>query len=221
LMTLTAFLSSYTAVASAIKTFSVTIIHPCETAVLTLPTALANFSVAPHSGVPLTQAFMPAVDSKSGVAGAGVASFCGPRVYKIVETTPAAITSIIPPSAGLEYTSAWTLSALTNDCADSGVWTMTLQATLLNYPMVPAVTKVISLTVYHECCSTTINAQTLSPSLTYQLTYNYAPTVLMSFMMNTDSAGVAAGDPLVCGAKKYSTGMSWLAVITPADPTTQ
>jgi hypothetical protein len=99
-MTLTAFLSSYTAVASAIKTFNVTIIHPCETAVLTLPTALQNFSVTPHSGVPFTQAFMPAVDSKSAVAGAGDASFCGPRVYKIVETIPAAITSIVPPSAG-------------------------------------------------------------------------------------------------------------------------
>jgi len=43
----------------------------------------------------------------------------------------------------------------------------------------------------------------------------------MSFMMNSDSTGVDAGDPLICGAKKYSTGKTWLTVTTPADPVTQ
>jgi len=72
--------------------------------------------------------FMPATDSKA--TAAGVASLCGPRVYTIIEATPAAFTTIIPPSAGLEYSNAWTLSMLSNNLAHVGVWTMTLRVTL-------------------------------------------------------------------------------------------
>jgi len=39
--------------------------------------------------------------------------------------------------------------------------------------------------------------------------------------MNTDTAGVTADNPLVCGAKKYLTNKPWLSVTTPADPATQ
>ena len=39
--------------------------------------------------------------------------------------------------------------------------------------------------------------------------------------MNTDTAGVTLGLPMVCGIKTYSTGLSWLKVVAPADPLTQ
>jgi len=39
--------------------------------------------------------------------------------------------------------------------------------------------------------------------------------------MNTDSAGEAAGNPVLCGVKSYSTGKTWLSISTPADPATQ
>lgn len=92
--------------------------------------------------------------------------------------------------------------------------------TLLNYPMIAEATKVFTATVYHKCCATSINPQTLATSLTYQIVFNAVPTVLTSFMMNTDSAGVLEGNPMVCGAKKYSTGKPWLSVATPGDPAT-
>jgi hypothetical protein len=39
--------------------------------------------------------------------------------------------------------------------------------------------------------------------------------------MNTDTVGVAKSSPMLCGVKKYSTGFTWLTVVTPADPLTQ
>ena len=40
-------------------------------------------------------------------------------------------------------------------------------------------------------------------------------------MMNADSEGTAFSNPLLCGIKTYSTGLSWLTVLAPADPLTQ
>ena len=39
--------------------------------------------------------------------------------------------------------------------------------------------------------------------------------------MNTDTTGVAQSSPMLCGIKTYSTGLSWLTVLAPADPLTQ
>lgn len=109
---------------------------------------------------------MPATDTAATTAA--VAALCGPRVYTIVEATPAAFTTIIPPAAGQEYTSAWTLTSLSNDFTHVGVWTMTLRVTLQNYPAVPAATKVItSATVVDPCVAATINTQTIATPLTY------------------------------------------------------
>ena len=40
-------------------------------------------------------------------------------------------------------------------------------------------------------------------------------------MMNADSAGQAAINPMKCGLKTYSTGLAWLSVLSPANPLTQ
>jgi hypothetical protein len=40
-------------------------------------------------------------------------------------------------------------------------------------------------------------------------------------MMNTDTVGAASNSPIICGVKSYSTGFSWLKIITPADPLSQ
>jgi len=126
-VTLSASLTSYPAVTAVTKTFTATLLDPCLTTTLTLPTAMSNFSLAYGNG-PYSQTFMPATDSKA--TAAGVSSLCGPRVYSIVEATPAAFMTITSPTAGQEYTSAWTLSALTSSCADRGSWTVTLRASL-------------------------------------------------------------------------------------------
>jgi len=57
--------------------------------------------------------------------------------------------------------------------------------------------------------------------LTYQITYNTEASTILSFMMNSDSAGDAASNAMLCGTKEYATGKTWLSVTTPADPLTQ
>jgi hypothetical protein len=39
--------------------------------------------------------------------------------------------------------------------------------------------------------------------------------------MNSDTVGAALSSPMVCGLKAYSTGFSWLTVLSPADPLSQ
>jgi len=80
----------------------------CLTTVLTLPTTMVNFSIV-IGGAAYSKTFMPATDSEATFHN--IASICGPRVYSILEATPAAFITITAPAAGQEYTSAWTLSA--------------------------------------------------------------------------------------------------------------
>jgi hypothetical protein len=55
---------------------------------------------------------------------------------------------------------------LSNNFADAGTWTVTLEAKLENYTNVAAVTKDFTLTVIDPCVATIINSQTLNtPSL--------------------------------------------------------
>ena len=36
--------------------------------------------------------------------------------------------------------------------------------------------------------------------------------------MNTDTTGVAQSSLMFCGVKSYSTGLTWLSVLTPTNP---
>ena len=58
---------------------------------------------------------------------------------------------MIQPAGDL-FTTAWTLEAISNDLADAGVWTFTLQATLQNYPTIaPAKQVITGATVIDPC----------------------------------------------------------------------
>jgi PKD repeat protein len=131
--------------------------------------------------------------------------------------------SIIPPAAGTEYISAYTLKALSNSFTDVGVWTITLRATLQNYPTITAATKVItSATVLDPCCGATMSTTTMATPLDYQLKFSQtAPYTIMTFTMNADTIGTMFSNPMFCGVKTYATGFTWLTVLTPADPATQ
>ena len=39
--------------------------------------------------------------------------------------------------------------------------------------------------------------------------------------MHTDTAGVLAANPLLCGVKTYTTNQTWATVVAPANPLTQ
>ena len=114
----------------------------------------------------------------------------------------------------------WTLSCLSNNLSDVGVWTVTLRATLDNYVGVAAATTTLQVTVLHVCATSVISTQTLTPT-PYQIdfTVTTAQTIL-SFTMHQDSAGIAAPNDMLCEIKTYTTDQPWLTVLAPADPLT-
>jgi len=144
-VTFRASLANYLAVPPAQLTIGITLVDPCLTTVLALPTTLVSFTIAAFDGIGFTQTFMPATDTAA--TSALVPELCGPRVYTILEATPASFISITAPVAGQDYTAPWTLLALSNNFMDAGSWTTTLQVTLLNYPTILAATKVMNSAV--------------------------------------------------------------------------
>jgi len=81
--TLSASLLDYPAVPPAELMFAVTLVDPCLTTVLTLPTTLVTFTISAYDGVGFTQTFMPATDTAAN--SALVPDLCGPRTYAVVE----------------------------------------------------------------------------------------------------------------------------------------
>jgi hypothetical protein len=63
----------------------------------------------------------------------------------------------------------WTLTCLSNNLADVGVWTVTLSVKLDNYPMVAAATKTLQVTVQHICTTSVISTQTFGTPADYQI----------------------------------------------------
>jgi hypothetical protein len=114
------------------------------------------------SGLTSTQVFAPATDTAATFAG--VPDLCGARIYSIVETTPQqGLVSIIAPTTNL-YSSNQTLSMKSTIISDVGVWTVTVQAKLLDYTGVAVVKSAFTLTVVDPCLTAVLNnkGQTLS-----------------------------------------------------------
>ena len=120
-------LTNYSGVAAATVAFSVTLINPCLTTNLALPTTLIAKTIILLSGTAVTQVFAPATDTAA--TAASVASLCGLRVYTIVEAIPQEFVTIVAPATN-EYTLNWTLSMLSINLAHDGTWNVTLQAKL-------------------------------------------------------------------------------------------
>lgn len=66
-----------------------------------------------------------------------------------------------------------------------------------------------------------MSTATITSPLTYQIVFSAAPYTLTSFTMNADNIGTMFTNPMFCGVKTYATGLTWLSVLTPADPATQ
>lgn len=64
-------------------------------------------------------------------------TICGPKAYTIVEAYP--FVAIVPPASGVVETDPWSLSVETPNIPDVGIYTATLECTLVNYPLVPPV----------------------------------------------------------------------------------
>jgi hypothetical protein len=198
----------------------ITVINPCLTTSLTLPTTLNNVVITAMSGVGDTQTFSPATDSRASTAS--LPGLCDVRVYTIVEAIPQGFITITPPAAGLNvYTDNWSLTCQTNDLTVVGTHNVTLKATLSLYAGVPFVTKTFQVIVVHICATTSINSQTFTPS-DYQISkFVTTAQTILSFTMNTDTQGQAFTNAMICEIKTYSTNYSWLTVLPPANPLTQ
>ena len=81
--TFRASLVNYPAVPPAQLTIGITLVNPCLTTVLALPTTLVTFTISAFDGVGYTQTFMPATDTAA--TNAVVNNLCGPRTYVVVE----------------------------------------------------------------------------------------------------------------------------------------
>ena len=180
--------------------FSITVVDPCLATILVFPSTLTDTTITCLSGVPTLQEFAPAKDTAS--TAAGIPGLCGPHVYSIVEAIPQNFVSIVAPTTNL-FTSYWTLSMLTNNFADVGVWTVTLQGKLENYASVAAVFTAFQLTVLNPCVGARIHPLTLTAPGSFKIALKKSPVSILSFMMNTDSVGVTLSLPLVCGIKTY------------------
>ena len=88
--TLDAKLTSYPAVTHAQVIFTITVIDPCLTTTLTLPTVLAPVTITAMSGTGSSQIFLPATDAAG--AAAATPGLCGNRIYSIVEAPAQAFT---------------------------------------------------------------------------------------------------------------------------------
>ena len=121
--TLKAKLTNYPAVAPALVSFSTTLIDPCLSTTITLPTTLVAETITSLSGLTTIQVFAPATDTAA--TSAGVLGLCGPRIYTIVETTPQGFVSIVAPATN-EYSSNWSLSMHSTNIANVGTWAVTL-----------------------------------------------------------------------------------------------
>jgi len=146
--------------------FNVIINHPCPGSTLTFPSAISAVTIVSMSGIGSTVTFTPTTNSAETTLGSG---YCGTRDYTIVEAQPQTFVTIVSPAPANVFTTNWSLTCLSANIADVGVWTVTLKATLTNYPLVQA-TKTFSVTINHICSTTVIQSQTLTPP-PYQISF--------------------------------------------------
>ena len=176
------------------------LVDPCLTTVPLRP-ALTSFTISAFDGVGFSQTFLQATDSAADIAL--VPDLCGPRSYVILEAAPNAFMTIVPPAAGTEFTSPWTINALSNAFTDVGVWPTTVQVTLVNYGI--TATFGITAEVQDPCIGSIINTTTMTRTIDYQIMFSQpGPLTIDTFMMNEDSAGINFADPLFCGTKTFT-----------------
>ena len=156
--------------------------------------------------------FAPATDTAATTVA--IPDLCGPRVYTIVQITPQGFVSIIAPTTNL-YSSNWTLSMLSTNYSDVGVWTVTVQAKLANYTGVSAATKAFTLTVVDPCFTAVIDnkGQTLS-NMSFVARFPTPST--QTYIPFTDSVVLAALIDSICGPYQYTIveGYSYVSLVS-------
>jgi hypothetical protein len=184
---------------------------------MSLPSAISNTSIVSGSGINSLLPFSPATNNvETTYSSLGL---CGDRLYTIVEAQPKLFITLVPPVTN-PLSNSWNLDCLATTIYDVGVWLVTLKAELVLYPLANPATKTFTVTVTHICQTTILATQSLASS-SYQIQYSITiPQTIMTFRMHDDSVSASKSDPLFCGLKKYTTGLSWLTVLPPADPLT-
>ena len=72
------------------------------------------------------------------------------------------------------------------------------------------------------CYITTICSQTLGTPTDYQIQYSMPhQVVVLQFPMHDDTEGRSYSSPMKCGAKTYTSSVTWAGVIPPGNPATE
>jgi hypothetical protein len=120
--TMRAALLNYPSSVPADISFTINLIDPCLTTVLSLPSLQTINITSFTASMALSQSFAPATDSAATIAN--VVDLCGPRVYSIVEQQPSLFIEIGYPANN--FTQNLTLSAYSMNFSDCGNWQPTL-----------------------------------------------------------------------------------------------
>ena len=150
-------LTNFPAVTPVEVPFAITLLDPCLTTTLTLPTSLTPVTITALDGISSSQVFVPATDSAGDAAV--LPDLCGPRTYSIVEVWAQNFVTITAP---VLPATDWTLVFQSNDIADAGVHSVTLSATLDSFPGVTPATSIVSVTVQDPCLGTLLNAEAIT-----------------------------------------------------------
>ena len=138
------------------NTFTVTVTDPCFTTVIQLPfSTLANMSYT-IAAAASTQTFALGTNSKA--VQLTDPTLCGPIEYSITE-----MYSFVTLNSS---TNPATISVQSNLIPDTGVYSATLHAKLLNYPSVTPVDIGFSITMINPCLTTTLNLPTAISAVT-------------------------------------------------------
>jgi hypothetical protein len=188
-----------------------TVQDPCLGTVIQ-PGTLTAMTVTIYDSVATVQSFFAWADSFSVLMA--TPGICGPKTY----TSNQGLAILAAPTSGLLDTDYWTISTFTNLITDVSTYTVTISATMTNYPTVTAGTATYTLTVVDPCSTVVMSntGQTLA-SISYVVVLAAGPST-QTFVPFSDNAAVTYSNPSICGPKAYSIleGYSFVSITPPA-----
>ena len=140
-------------------------------------------------------------------------SICGPLQYSIVEGY--SFVSLIPSVSGNSI-DPWKISVTTTSLLDVQMYyTVTLKATLANYPTATSATLSFPLDILHPCTLTVINPAAIS-AMTFVIG---DAQILTEFLQMSDTVAVLENVPKFCGERKYelTDQLPFITLVLPTD----
>lgn len=216
-VTITARLEDYPGIPPVTASFTLTVIDECETAIID---PLGQTMVPPTHTVmistePTNTTFLPFTDNVAQKYGD--TKVCRDKNCYILESYP--FTTLFPPESGLLFIDPWTISVDTFDLADVGVYTLTIECVLVNYPDVAPASTNTTLTILHPCVTTTWIDPDLHDLNFYMGDLGSLKPSTQTFQMVEDKFALSLENSTFCGERIfYISSYDWLSLKVPLDP---